>query len=210
MRKETKEFIIEYDKDIDYIADLIKKLEQEVDRILNFFELKNLKKKKKIKIWTSRKAYQTHLEKYVPKYYEWMNADTFDGNINLLSIEEYRKTREHSDITLEEFLENIIHEFVHSCQQEINPDSKNVEWFWETLATNLGNPFDYTIDLKFNEDQLINDFNSVPNNYEIVFTIGKYLLENYSHEDIMRYVRNPEILRKDARNIFNEVKDRVN
>ncbi|HIR58820.1 MAG TPA: hypothetical protein IAB38_02110 [Candidatus Onthousia excrementipullorum] len=210
MRKETKEFIIEYDKDIDYIADLIKKLEQEVDRILNFFELKNLKKKKKIKIWTSRKAYQTHLEKYVPKYYEWMNADTFDGNINLLSIEEYRKTREHSDITLEEFLENIIHEFVHSCQQEINPDSKNVEWFWETLATNLGNPFDYTIDLKFNEDQLINDFNSVPNNYEIAFTIGKYLLENYSHEDIMRYVRNPEILRKDARNIFNEVKDRVN
>ena len=210
MRKETKEFIIEYDKDIDYIADLIKKLEQEVDRILNFFELKNLKKKKKIKIWTSRKAYQTHLEKYVPRYYEWMNADTFDGNINLLSIEEYRKTREHSDITLEEFLENIIHEFVHSCQQEINPDSKNVEWFWETLATNLGNPFDYTIDLKFNEDQLINDFNSVPNNYEIAFTIGKYLLENYSHEDIMRYVRNPEILWKDARNIFNEVKDRVN
>ena len=210
MRKETKEFIIEYDKDIDYIADLIKKLEQEVDRILNFFELKNLKKKKKIKIWTSRKAYQTHLEKYVPKYYEWMNADTFDGNINLLSIEECRKTREHSDITLEEFLENIIHEFVHSCQQEINPDSKNVEWFWEALATNLGNPFDYTIDLKFNEDQLINDFNSVPNNYEIAFTIGKYLLENYSHEDIMRYVRNPEILRKDARNIFNEAKDRVN
>lgn len=43
-----------------------------------------------------------------------MNADTFDGNINLLSIEECRKTREHSDITLEEFLENIIHEFVHS------------------------------------------------------------------------------------------------
>ena len=41
MRKETKEFIIEYDKDIDYIADLIKKLEQEVDRILNFFELNN-------------------------------------------------------------------------------------------------------------------------------------------------------------------------
>ena len=53
-----------------------------------------------------------------------MNADTFDGNINLLSIEECRKTKAHSDITLEEFLENIIHEFVHACQQEINPDSK--------------------------------------------------------------------------------------
>ena len=56
MRKETKEFIIEYDKDIDYIADLIKKLEQEADRILNFFELKNLKKKKKIKIWVLPKV----------------------------------------------------------------------------------------------------------------------------------------------------------
>ena len=46
MRKETKEFIIGYDKDIDYIDDLIKKLEQEEDRILNFFELKNLKEKR--------------------------------------------------------------------------------------------------------------------------------------------------------------------
>ena len=57
MRKETKEFIIGYDKDIDYIDDLIKKLEQEEDRILNFFELKNLKEKKKIKIWTNREEY---------------------------------------------------------------------------------------------------------------------------------------------------------
>lgn len=135
-----------------------------------------------------------------------MNADTFDGNINLLSIEECRKTKAHSDITLEEFLENIIHEFVHSCQQEINPDSKNVEWFWEALATNLGNPFDHTIDFQFNEEQLINDFNSVPNNYEIVFTIGKYLLENYSHKKIMQYIKEPEILRQDAKKNFNEVK----
>ena len=206
MRKETKEFIIGYDKDIDYIDDLIKKLEQEEDRILNFFELKNLKEKKKIKIWTNREEYQTHLEEYVPKYYDWMNADTFDGNINLLSIEECRKTKAHSDITLEEFLENIIHEFVHSCQQEINPDSKNVEWFWEALATNLGNPFNNTIDLQFNEEQLINDFNSVPNNYEIAFTIGKYLLKNYSHKEIMQYIKEPEILRQDAKKIFNEVK----
>ena len=49
MRKETKEFTIGYDKDIDYIDDLIKKLEQEEDRILNFFELKNLKEKKENK-----------------------------------------------------------------------------------------------------------------------------------------------------------------
>ena len=50
MRKDTKDFIIEYDKDIDYIDDLIKKIEQETSRIFNFFELKNLKEKKKIKI----------------------------------------------------------------------------------------------------------------------------------------------------------------
>lgn len=56
MRKETKEFIIGYDKDIDYIDDLIKKLEQEEDRILNFFELKNLKEKRKLKYGQTAKS----------------------------------------------------------------------------------------------------------------------------------------------------------
>lgn len=200
-------FKIECDKQLDYLEELEQKLKQESTRILNFFGLTGLSDIKKIKIWTDRKQYQQHLEQYVDKYYEWMNGDTHDENINMLSIEECRKTKAHQDMTLEEMLEVITHEFVHACQQEINPDAENVEWFWEALATNLANPFDHVASIQCEDDDLINNLNSTPYNYEICFTIGKFMLENYPHEQILDYVKNPDKLRKDAKTIFKEERE---
>lgn len=201
MLKETENFIIEYD-DIVYIDKIVEKLEKEMRRILDFFELNNLSKKKKVKIWNNILEYQKHLEKYVPKYYEWMIADTYDGNINVLSIEQCKKTKSHFDIELEKFLKNIIHEFVHSCQQEINSNSKNVEWFWEALATNLGNPFDHVTSIQCAKEDLMNDFNSLFNNYNTAYTIGKYMIEKLSHNKILEYVKNREKLINDTDEII--------
>ena len=200
MKKDN--FIVECEESLPYINDLKLKLKQESDRILNFFELQELKKAKIIKIWTNKEAYQQYLEHYVDTYYDWMCADTYDVNINLLSIEECKKTEAHKNMTLKEMLENITHEFVHACQQEINKDSKNVEWFWEALATNLANPFDHVASMQCEDEELINNFNATPFAYEICYTIGKYLLENYSKEQILEYVKQPEKLRKEAKTIF--------
>ena len=200
-------FRVECDKKLDYIDVLEEKLKKESSRILSFFELDGLKQQKKIKIWTDREKYRRYLEQYVDKYYEWMNGDTHDGNINILSIEECRKTKAHQDMTLEEMLEVITHEFVHACQQEINPDAENVEWFWEALATNLANPFDCVASMQCEDDELIYHLNDVPYSYQICFTIGKFILESYSHEKIMDYVRNPDKLRKDAKTIFKEERE---
>ena len=197
-------FMVECDKKLDYIDELEEKLKQESSRILSFFELDGLKQQKKIKIWTDREKYRRYLEQYVDKYYEWMDGDTHDGNINMLSIEECRKTKAHQDMTLEEMLEVIVHEFVHTCQQEINPDAENVEWFWEALATNLANPFDCVASMQCEDDELIYHLNDIPYSYQICFTVGKFILESYSHEKIMDYVRNPDKLRKDAKTIFKE------
>ena len=200
-------FMVECDKKLDYIDELEEKLKQESSRILSFFELDGLKQQKKIKIWTDREKYRRYLEQYVDKYYEWMDGDTHDGNINMLSIEECRKTKSHQDMILEEMLEVITHEFVHACQQEINPDADNVEWFWEALATNLANPFDHVASMQCEDDELIYHLNVVPYSYPICFTIGKFMLESYSHETIMDYVRNPDKLRKDAKTIFKEERE---
>ena len=200
-------FMVECDKKLDYIDELEEKLKQESSRILSFFELDGLKQQKKIKIWTDREKYRRYLEQYVDKYYEWMDGDTHDGNINMLSIEECRKTKSHQDMALEEMLEVITHEFVHTCQQEINPDAENVEWFWEALATNLANPFDCVASMQCEDDELIYHLNDVPYSYQICFTIGKFILESYSHEKIMDYVRNPDKLRKDAKTIFKEERE---
>ena len=203
-------FILECDKNLSYGEDLIKKLDQDSSRILKFFELENLKQPKKIKIWTDRKKYQKYLEQYVPKYYEWMCGDTHDENINMLSLEECKKTESHQDMTLEEMLRIINHEFTHACQQEINSDAKNVEWFWEALATNLADPFDHVTSMQCEDDDLIYHLNDVPYNYKICFTIGKFMIEEYPHEKILDYVKNPNQLRKDTRKIFKEEREWFN
>ncbi len=40
-----------------------------------------------------------HLLLFVKEFKEWMCADTYDGNINLLEISEARKSKEHADTT---------------------------------------------------------------------------------------------------------------
>ncbi len=206
MIKTSDKFILEYDEGINYIDDLVSILEQKGTGIMDFFELREIKNKKKIKIWGNVSDYKRYLENYVSKYYDWMIADTYDGNINMLAIEECRKTKSHSDITMEEFSRNIVHEFVHFCQQQINPDSENVEWFWEALATNLGNPFDHVTSIQYDKSALMYNFDSLSFNYEIAYTIGRYLLKNYSHKQILEYVKSPLKLKSDTDNIINEAK----
>ena len=210
MTKEYQYFIVEYDKNIDYIDDLTFTLEKEMQRILNFFEISRLSEKKKIKIWDNREAYQLYLEQYVPQYYDWMIADTYDGNINMLSIEGCKKTKTHSDITMELFLQNIIHEFVHSCQQEINNDATNVEWFWEALATNLGNPFDHVTSIQYSKKELMYNFDSLSYNYSTAYTIGKFILEKIPHAQILEYVKNPQRLIGDTDSIIASAKQWFN
>ncbi len=205
---ERKNYMVEYDEDNSYIEEVCEYLDKRIDEILKFFELKSLKNKRKIIIWNDLELYKKHIEQYY-KYYDYMCADTNDGNINILSLEASHKTNEHSTMKLDELKRNIIHEFVHICQQdsEIEHIDNDVVWFWEALATNLGNYEDFCrIDIDASNEE-INDFNSLVNNYFVAFTIGNYMLENYSHSQILEYIRYPRILLKDSYKILNEVRD---
>ena len=99
-------------------------------------------------------------------------------------------------MTLDELKSTILHEFVHICQQESELEhiDNDIIWFWEALATNLGNPeaFSKVVIKATNEE--INNFNSLSQNYPIAFTIGNYMLNNYNHDDILEYVKYPSKL----------------
>ena len=203
MKIERPCFIIETDKEISYIDEIISTLENHTYDILNFFKLEKLSKKKKVVIYTDREKYKEHLLPYVKEFKDWMQADTYDGNINLLEISESRKSEAHKDLTLEEFIKCILHEFVHATQQEINSNSNGVAWYWEALATNLSGQ-DYTeVDLsKCDFQSLQNDFNNTNNAYSYAYTIGKFMLSNYSNEQLLEYVKNPALLKQQAEQIF--------
>lgn len=95
MKIDLNYFIIECDKNIDYIQNVIEVLENHTKRILDFFKLKNLSEKKKVIIFGDREEYKEHLKPFVKEYKEWMCGDTYDGNINLLDIFEARKSQKH-------------------------------------------------------------------------------------------------------------------
>ena len=137
---EKKSFIIDYDENISYIPEVVNFLEIKMGEFMNYFELKSLKSKEKVIVFNSIEKYKKHLEKYT-EYRDYMCADTYDGNINLLSLEEAHKTHEHANMTLDELKSTILHEFVHICQKncQVEKYNKTVSWFWEALATNLGN-----------------------------------------------------------------------
>jgi len=208
MMLEKNNFILEYDSKLDYIPDVVNYLESKTSDIMSFFELDNLKNKRKIIIYTDLKLYKKHIENYYD-YQDYMCADTNDGNINLLSLEEAHKTKEHRNMTIEDLKSTILHEFVHICQQDsqIERYDSDVIWFWEALATNLGNPEKFKrISIKSSNDQII-DFNSSPNNYSNAFTIGKYMLDKYCHEKILEFVKYPSKLLKESDKILNEARE---
>ncbi len=205
---EKNNFIITYNENISYIPEVVDYLESKINTIMNFFELDSFNSKKQIVIYNNLEAYKKHIEQFF-KYYDYMCADTNDGNINLLSLEEAHKTKEHKDMTLDELKSTILHEFVHICQQEKELEhlDSDIIWFWEALATNLGNPEAFSsISIKATNEE-ITDFNSLEQNYPTAFTIGKYMLENYSHEGILEYVKYPSKLLVDSEKILNAARE---
>lgn len=203
LKIELSDFVIESDKDVDYINDVISTLESGTSDILNFFELEKLSKKKLVRVFTDREKYKEHMLKFVPIFKEWMCADVYDGNINLLDIAEARKSEEHKDMDLDEFEKCILHEFVHACQQEIYSNSGGNSWYWEALATNLSGQHYNLRDLSncdFNSLQ--KDFYNTKYNYSYSFTLGNFMIKNYSKNELLEYIRNPGLLKDNANNIF--------
>src|SRR5690606_5871316 len=115
--------------------------------------------------------YIKNMSKYIDDYQEWMIGDTYDGNINMLSLENCKKTKTHKEMTLTEYIKVVIHELVHICQQEVNPNAYGCEWFWEALATNLSEQtlFETIVDCK--KEQLMFDYLNLQNGYPISYTI---------------------------------------
>lgn len=114
----------------------------------------------------------------------WMIANTEDGNINMQSLDLVRKLDDYVDYTEEEFCYNAAHEFTHICQQAIGSNSPG--WFWEVLATNLGNPeCQHKTTESFTLKDLNENFDRI-DGYGIVYKIGQYLFENYDDDFILQ------------------------
>ena len=198
---EDSQFIIYYNEcDKVYLEKLINIIKSRMPRIVSFFQI-SYDEKIVIKLYDNLDKYVSNIEesfrieaekenKESMKYESWMIANTWDGNVNMQSLDLLVKNPGFENYTEEEFLFNACHEFTHLCQRKVN--SPNPDWFWEVLATVLGNPeCQGESDVVISIDKLENNFGS-ENGYNEVYKIGKYLFDNYDKDFILSLVYDNE------------------
>ena len=179
---------------------------ENMERIMDFFRLERLDSKISVILYSEPEAYISHLEECGQTYYEWMIADTFDGRIHVLSLEACRRSRSHAHMDREEYARLIVHEFVHICQQQVEPNCYGCIWFWEALATNLAAQVMEPVEISCSRDELMFHYQELPEAYAISYRLGKYMLEHMSHEQIYDYIRRPAALWDDTEEILERAK----
>lgn len=203
MKIDAKNFAVYCDEKNKGSAErLLQILSSHGERILEFFKLSHIEEKAEIIIYSDIEEYAAHVNRCGQEYYDWMIADTFDGKINIVSVDICRKTESHRNISDEEYAKLIIHEFVHICQQAVNPDCNGCIWFWEALATNLSGQKIESPRSLCTEEELIFHYTELPEAYSISCFLGQYMLKNLTYEQIYEYIKNPELLRNDAGDIL--------
>ncbi len=198
-------FAIYYNRDCEeLVGEISDTLLWNMEKVMDFFRLKKPEKKIHVVLYTDRDVYSAHVKECGQDYYEWMVADTFDGRINALSLKECRRSAFHAQMDREAYARLIVHEFVHICQQQVEPDCDGCVWFWEALATNLSGQIMAPVEICCSREELMYHYESLPDAYAISYRLGKYMLEQLPYEQIYDYIRNPETLRQDTGKILEQ------
>lgn len=174
-----------------YKSDLENIINSKKEMIFDFFNIDDVNTK--IIVWDNKNDYKNNLLDSWKKqgcdreYQDYFIANTEDGNINMLSYELVTSLDDFKDYSLNEYLLNICHEFVHICQESIG--SRSPGWFWEVIATNLGNPENqHETNSEFTLDDLYNRFDDI-DGYGAVYKLGKHLFENYDKDFILSLIK---------------------
>ena len=217
MQKYLNNILIEYDKqDENFVNEIESGLQQKMSAIMQFFELDELDSFK-IKIWDNLEDFKHFFESMGNEYLDFIIGHTCDCNINILPERLARLLEPHKNITSAELAIVVCHEFVHICQREkLGYDSHNNGWFWEALATNLGDPEDFEWVFKeFNKYVNFEQFTDIDalekaifnSSYQYAYLIGYFMIENIEHSKILEYVVNEDLLQKEAGDILSSAKD---
>ena len=204
--------------DVKYLDKLISILSLRIPKISEFFKI-DFNDDIVVKLYSDLNAYRNNLVssfeknaqresqevgyKVSPrKYEEWMIANTEDSNINMQSFDLVRSQEDFKDYTEEEFCYNACHEFVHLCQEMVN--SENPAWFWEVIATTIGNPecqHETTDNFTLKD---MDNFDSI-DGYGACYTLGKYLFTNYDDDFILSMIKDNKVFNDNIGTIISEV-----
>ena len=219
VKKESKVATFIFKKvDEDLIIELSEYLDNQADRIWNFFELK-FDKKVIIKIVPTKKEYddcfrKTHNMSKDAVVEGWSIGNCRNGIITYLSLKDYKNTThayKDADFcdALEYYKKTIVHEYVHFVNErfnEIHNCNYTEKYLVEGIATYLSRQKEgQKISFDFNCEQLLDKNNNFYNAY---YLVTKYFVEHYNKEYVLEIFQSNRQARELLRNeLFEKAKE---
>lgn len=182
-----------------YIEDVIDTLNTSLEEYLAFFNLDGLAEKVFIKFYDNIESFKEYNANICHNPHKPGRVGiTRDNEIHMLSLSERLKERPQDNFDI--FLMGVKHELVHICHIAYKGNNKG-SWLAEGLANYLGSPrYEETL-----EGCTIEHLKT-RSKYKYCYTLTKYLIEHYSHEKVLEYAKNEDLLLEDTEKLLEEAK----
>lgn len=206
-RTETEFFVFNYDdKDLELLEKSEKALNENLARIMQFFNLSTLSAKITVDFYPTLEQWISFIESTGQPYQYFIVGLAEQNTISVLAFDQYAKTNMHKNSPFEWFLQVIVHECVHICNFErIENPNNSVVFIMEGLATYLANQ-DFNPNVKSDYDcaTMCNyqTFFAVQDPYAVAQVLVRKMLENLTAEQVIEYSGNLEKLWNDWDKIF--------
>ena len=177
---------IEYSEDDKYIDAMLDAIEARSSSVVSFLGIENMPAIKVIIKNNLEEFREDNAKAFgysVEKLPDWACGFATNNLIEVLTYPLYIQTKGHKDATIDNIINTIIHEFVHSCHDQINEN--NLTWVAEGFATNLSGQYDNN-DSTFMLDASLEDIKNKTVNYSNYYLMFKYLLDNYKKDYILK------------------------
>ncbi len=196
---ENERFIIKYtESDVGYINDAIERVNEKYDEFMKFFGVDELPEKVEFVLYDDLNIFR---EKMVADYghvRETTVAHAHKCLVEILTLKERKKIMVHQNSTEDTILMTFAHELLHIFHAFYKGNNRS-SWFAEGLAINLGSPR-YELSL---DDCSVTDLINNKGKSRHFFTMVKYMLDNMSHENILEYAKNDDLVLEHTEEIYN-------
>lgn len=205
--KSSEYFTIHYeDKDHILVEDSEKVLNENLSRLMSFFNLSALPEKITVNIYPTLEEWIAFVESSGQPYQEYIVGFAFNGVISVLAYDQYKKTQMHKNRPFEDFLQIIVHECVHICNYaRVENQNNSVCFIMEGLATYLSNQaYNPNVRADYNCETMCNyqTFYALEDPYSVAQIYVRKMLEKMNAEEVIEYSGNLEKVWNDWEKIF--------
>lgn len=209
MKIESDKLIINYtNNDKKYIKTLEEKLDKNINKIMNFFDIKNINNKIEINILENKEIFDIEYKKHYNKESNEWNRSFIDNSVYILSYKDYRDTIFYRD-TFDEFVNSVLYEITQILYKNRNNDL-SMKYINEGLKIYFSNMFDdIDSNKKFDcdKDKITNEIDI---DYIDYYMIMKYIINNYKRDFLLKLIDdksfaydNVDKIYKDCVNFYN-------